>query len=300
MSTPDGDAKSKAGAERSVPTAELLQQANEQLVFAKMRAEAATAEAQAAKEAAQEDRAALEAEAELREQLMGVVGHDLRNPLASILMSARLLLRANKYDPRTTEILMGIENSAGRMRDLIEHLLEFTRAHSGGGLSVRPEPTDLGKLCRTVVRELEVGRNAQGRFVVESSGELTGHWDPARLEQVVSNVAANALDHGSRDGAISVRASATPEQVTLEINNSGDPIPQDLIADIFHPFSRRKRTAEDERTGSMGLGLYIAHELVRAHHGTIDVRSTAADGTTFRIVLPRRPPTQPFVSKKST
>lgn len=291
MSTSDRDAKAKAEADRHAQAPELLQQANEQLVFAKLRAEAAMAEAQVAKAAAQEDRAALEAEAELREQLMGIVGHDLRNPLASILMSAKLLLATNTFDPRSTEVITGIQRSAARMRDLIEHLLEFTRAHSGGGLTVRLQPADLREICVAVVRELELGRGVQGRFALELGPDLSGQWDPARVAQVVSNIAGNALDHGSSEGTITVRATSTREQVTLEINNRGEPIPPNLLATIFQPFSRRKHSAKEERAGSMGLGLYIAHELVRAHHGTIEVRSTAADGTTFRVALPRRPPT---------
>lgn len=281
------EAELKANAERQLAV-DQMRRANEQLVFATLRAQTATAAARRANEAAQADRAALEREAELRERLMNIVGHDLRNPVAAILMSAQHLLKDQRFTGRQFEILAGIEHSAARMRDLIENLIELSRAHRGS-LPVNLERTDLRAICRSVIIELELGRSAQGRFQCEFTGDTFGNWDPQRLSQIISNVAGNALDHGATDCPVLLRCKGQGDFVTLEIFNQGVPIPDAQLMVLFELSARRPRSRPRGPGRNLGIGLYIVRELVKSHHGTIDVRSTAQDGTTFVIVLPRNP-----------
>lgn len=268
---------------------EQLKHANEQLVFATLRAEAAVREAEAATSAAEADRAALETEAELREVLISIIGHDLGNPLASFFMSAQVLLANNPFTAEVTDVLGGMQQSAARMRELVEHLIEFAQEHRGRGLSVRPQPANLEHICRAVIAELEVGRKLQGRFVCGFSGDLTGHWDPARIAQVVSNIAANAVDHGAPHSPVELRGSAFADSVQLEIVNAGAPLPLSSLPPGLVPFTSTTGAGAPRETIGLGLGLYISKELVRAHGGTFDVTSSAEDGTCFRICLPRFP-----------
>lgn len=278
------EAAVKAGSERQLAI-DQMRIANEQLVFATLRAESAMAVADEASAAAHEDRAALEREAELREKLMAIVGHDLRTPLASVLMATQYLLRRNEFEGRNREVLTAIEHSAARMRDLIENLIELARVYRGAGLPIRLQPTDLKDICESVVRELELGRELSGRFICEFHGDTKGYWDPERLAQIVSNLAGNALDHGDETRKVTLRARGDGDAVVLEVHNHGV-ISEASTPVLFEPFRRGSASGDKSH---LGLGLYIAHQLVRSHQGTIDIDSSEKKGTTFRVTLPRKP-----------
>jgi signal transduction histidine kinase len=213
--------------------------------------------------------------AAFREMFMGILGHDLRNPLASIVMSAAGLLQGDQRDAERAALIV---RGGQRMESMITQLLEFTRARLGGGFPIEATSADLREICRNVAEEFEASIH------LELEGDLTGTWDKDRLAQVLSNLVGNAVQYARPGTAVLVKAYVEGPEVVAEIVNEGDPIPADLLPFIFQPFRRARR--ESSPTGNLGLGLYIAHQIALAHGGTLDAHS--ADGrTTFVMRLPR-------------
>jgi PAS domain S-box-containing protein len=215
-----------------------------------------------------------------RELFVASLGHDLRNPLQTIAASAYSL---GRQLPETAEKTVGrIQSSALRMGRMIDQLLDFTRARLGGGIVVRPEPADLGRICASVLEEIEAQHPNRTRLVFD--GACEGLWDGDRIAQVVSNLVGNALDHGSPKDPVYVYLRPENGRVQLEVINSGTPIPTDLLPRIFDPFRRGAHEGHGPRQG-LGLGLFITQEIVRAHGGSVEIES-AGDGTTVRVMLP--------------
>lgn len=270
--------------ERSQIDTLLLDQreANEHLVRATIRAQDLAIEADAAKDSAQESERELLAVAEFREMFIGIVGHDLRTPLSSIVMAAALLLRRGHLDEQDAKTTSRIIRSSQRMTQMIAQLLDLTRARLGGGLPIDPKPIDLREVCQNVVEEFE----APITLVVE--GDMTGSWDEERLAEVLSNLAGNAIEYAAPETVVVIKVYAEGSEVVVEVINQGEPIPADVLPFIFEPF-RRAEQRKKSPTGSLGLGLYIADQIVLSHGGTLAARS--ADGTTsFVMRLPRLVP----------
>jgi len=262
-------------------------EANEQMVRATIRAHELTIEADAAKKRAEKSEDEIRATAEFRERFIGILGHDLRNPLGAIVMSAAGLLRQGHLNEHDAETAARIIRSSQRMTRMIAQLLDLTRARLGGGLPIQPTPTDLHEVCRNIVEEFEA------TIQLKVEGDVTGTWDQDRLAEVLSNLAGNATEHAAQGTVVVVKVHAAGAEVVVEISNQGDPIPADVLPFIFEPFRRAQRH-ERSPTGNLGLGLYIAHQVVLSHGGTLDAHS--ADGTTtFVMRLPRHsPPTNPL------
>ncbi|BDG05534.1 sensor histidine kinase [Anaeromyxobacter oryzae] len=218
---------------------------------------------------------------ELQNQLLAMVGHDLRTPLSAIAGSAALLARAPDLPSNRVNLAQRIVSSAGRMSRLVRDLLDFTRVRTEGHLPVSPEPVNLGALCRRVVQEVQAARPGT-TLDLEVEGDVTGEWDPARLEQVVSNLLTNACHHGAAGRPVQVSVTGLDDAVRIAVHNEGPPIPEDVLPHMFDPFWRGDGGAD--RAG-LGLGLHIVRSLVEAHGGTIEVTS-GAGGTTFSVVLP--------------
>ena len=216
--------------------------------------------------------------AEFREMFIGVLGHDLRNPLASIVMSAAGLLRRDELDQQDAERAAIIIRGGQRMQRMITQLLEFTRVRLGGGFPIAPAPADLREICRNVVEEFEAS------IQLEVEGDVTGRWDEDRVTEVLSNLLGNATEYARPGTAVLVKAYPDGPDVVVEIVNQGDPIPADVLPFIFQPFRRGRR--EMSPTGNLGLGLYIANQIALSHGGTLDARS-AGGRTTFEMRLPR-------------
>ena len=220
------------------------------------------------------------AESTLREKdrYIGVLGHDLRNPLSAIVVGLNLLTKSPNLPDTESRQVARMLHSAQRMTVMIRDLLEYTRA-SVGEFPHSPVPTDLRTVCNAAVEELRIVH--PGRSILcEVTGNVEGTWDPDRLQQVVSNLVGNALEHS--DGVVSVRVEAADHDVVLSVHNDGEPIPADVLPALFEPFRRGERSAN-----GLGLGLYIVQEVIRRHGGTIDVRSSAEAGTTFVSRWPR-------------
>ncbi len=263
-------------------TARDLREANEHMVSATIRAQELAEEAEAGRARLTESERELRAVAEFREMFIGILGHDLRNPVGSIEMTATSLLRHGRLDEKAKQQVTRIIGSSKRMTRMISQLLDLTRARLGGGFPLEPKPTDLGEVCRNVVEEFEAP------IELEIEGDVTGTWDPDRLAEALSNIAGNAIEHAEPGTTVAVKAHADGPEVVVEISNWGEPIPADVLPFIFEPF-RRARQQESSTTGNLGLGLYIAKQIMNAGCGTLAAYS--ADGrTTFLMRLPRQAP----------
>lgn len=223
--------------------------------------------------------------AEFREQFIAVLGHDLRNPLAAVDAGAKLLLK-RPLDERSTAIVTLVQRSCTRMGGLIGNLLDFARGRLGGGLALnRVAETRLGDSLEQVVAELRAAWPERA-IRTETALDRPVFCDRDRVAQLFSNLLANALAHGAADGPITVEARSGDEGFELSVANPGTPIPPQTIERLFRPFSRR---ADGLPQAGLGLGLYIASEIARAHGGALSVTSTEAE-TRFTFRMPAGPP----------
>jgi PAS domain S-box-containing protein len=224
--------------------------------------------------------------AEFRERFLGIVSHDLRNPLNAILLSANALLRAEDVPERHLKPIRRLVTSAERMERMIGDLLDFTRGRLGGGLPITPRPMNLKLLCRQVLEELEVAYPERMLRLV-GEGDFAGEWDPDRIAQLLGNLGKNALDYSPERTPVDLVLCDEGATVHLTLRNRGAPIRADLLPHLFEPFRRGEQA--EQRSG-LGLGLFIARQVVLAHGGAIEVRSTERGGTLFEVRLPRRVP----------
>jgi signal transduction histidine kinase len=264
--------------------------ANEKLVIAAIRAEEAaesaredTLHAEGSAHVLRANEVELLATAEFRERMIGILGHDLRNPLNAITLGAELLVADGHLTDKDARILKRIVTSSARMSHMISELLDFTRARLGGGFVLQLARADLSEICQRIVDELRATSTIE--IIQTENGDVTGVWDTGRLAEVVSNIVGNAVGYATPGTSVAVDLRNDGERVVLSITNLGICIAPALLRDVFLPF-RRSQEAATHRSGHLGLGLYIAHEIVNSHGGTLDVRST--DGsTTFTASLPR-------------
>ena len=223
--------------------------------------------------------------ADFEQQLIGIVSHDLRNPLHAILLGASFLLGTEELDADSAKAVTLINNSAERASRMIRDLLDFTQGRLGGGIAIEPRAAQLHELTQGVLDEVQASY-AERELRVRRAGDGQGKWDPDRLGQVVQNLVTNALKYSPDDTAVEVETRGEEGFVTLTVHNQGAPIAQEARATLFEPMQRG--SGEADRAGrSIGLGLYIVKHLVEAHGGAIQVESSAEAGTTFTVRLPR-------------
>jgi signal transduction histidine kinase len=243
----------------------------------------------AAEEEHSRDRAALTDErrtAELREQFIAVLGHDLRNPLSSVITGSSFLLDLCD-EPRQKTILQRVYSSGQRMAQLIDDVLDFARGRLGGGIAIAPEEVqDVARMAAEVVAEIASAHPDRTlRVTYRDPGAAV--LDRTRVAQLMSNLVGNAVQHGPPEEPVDVLVQGDGDQVRFSVTNRGEPIPPELMSRLFHPYVR----AEGSRPrAGLGLGLYIAAEIARSHGGSLEAASTAEDGTTFAAVLPRARP----------
>lgn len=223
-----------------------------------------------------------------RKMFLAILGHDLRNPLSAITLTAKV---AKAALPNTKDLpgqLSQISDSAHAIADLLADLIDFNSSSLGVRLPLTPAAADLNGICEEVAREMRAAH--AGRSIrVSVNGDLTGTWDAHRLRQLIANLLGNALKHGSPTDPVHLTADGTnPRIVLISVHNAGEPIPADLLPTIFDPLVRAPASVQQRRTpGSIGLGLYIVREIATAHGGTAEITSTAAQGTTATVRLPR-------------
>lgn len=229
--------------------------------------------------------------AEFERQLIGIVSHDLRNPLSAITLGATALLQRGGLEERQARNVGRIQSSAERAIRLIRELLDFTQARMGGGIPVSRKPMELHAVTRQVVDEVRMAY-PERRIDVEAQGDGRGEWDADRLAQVLTNLLTNALSYSPPGTPVKVHTRGEDGTVVLEVWNTGEPIPSEQIPRLFEPLERG--TGQTDQAGrSIGLGLFIVRNIVEAHGGTITVSSGAREGTAFTVRLPRHPPPPP-------
>ncbi|ATB31600.1 sensor histidine kinase [Melittangium boletus] len=239
------------------------------------------------KQAEERARAEERRRSEFEQQLIGIVSHDLRNPITAISLGVSLLLRRDDLDERILKTLVRVHSSAERTIRMVRDLLDFTQARLGGGIVIHREMSDLHPLLRLVVDEVQM--SFPDREVrIEMDGDGQGAWDTDRVAQVITNLVSNALKYSPAGTPVTVRAWGDRDAVRMEVHNLGEPIPRQVQEHLFEPM-RRGNEQSDRTSRSIGLGLFIVDHLIRAHGGTVDVRSTSPEGTTFGVRLPRRP-----------
>ncbi|MFZ6648032.1 ATP-binding protein [Undibacterium sp. TJN25] len=226
-----------------------------------------------------------------RNLFLAILGHDLRNPLGATISGANLMMLSDDMDTRYRKIALRIYNSGRRMSRLVDDLIDYTRKHLGSSLPIAPKPTDFAEIAQIAIDEIRTAHQER-EIKFNVAGKLDGVWDIDRISQVISNLLGNAVQHGAVDQAIAVEARSENDEIVFTVNNQGPVIQKVQIQTIFEPLVRfvEPDVAHTEKENSLGLGLYIAREVVKAHGGTIDVRSLPIDGTTFTVRLPRIAP----------
>jgi len=222
-----------------------------------------------------------------RNVFLGILGHDLRTPLGAILLSADVLLGAGDLPPKHTKNVTRIYTSVKRSLKIVGDLLDFARTHAGTGMPVRMESDDLVLACDAVVEEAKAF-NPERQIVFQSESSVPAPFDRSRMEQVIANLIGNAIEHGEPATPVTVGLKADEGLAVLTVHNVGRPISECAKASLFNPMVRHIQcgTAQHGPGAGLGLGLYIASAIVEAHQGSIDVESSAANGTTFTVRIP--------------
>jgi sigma-B regulation protein RsbU (phosphoserine phosphatase) len=231
---------------------------------------------------AAEDRLADEqATSVLREQFIAVLGHDLRNPLGVITTGTAMLLARSTPNTRDARLFSLMKDSSERMAELIDNIMDFARGRLGGGMILNRQLVYLEPVLCHVVAEL---RTARPERIIETEFRLVEpiDCDAPRLSQMLSNLLANALTHGAPDGAVHVNAFLEGNVFELSVSNSGKPISPEALERLFLPFTRENVRSSQN---GLGLGLYIASEIARAHNGELTVVSTE-EVTRFTFRMP--------------
>jgi signal transduction histidine kinase len=219
--------------------------------------------------------------AKLREQFIAVLGHDLRSPLSAIRVGADILQADS--DSRSQRVALHIQRSCDRMAEMIENILDFARGRLGGGIPVALQPVDnlAIELSHVIaeVQESHPSREIRVTMAIDQPVIADSH----RIAQLLANLLNNAMTHGAADQPVSITAISDKEGFELSVTNAGPPIPLDKMDRLFQPFSRG---AEEAPQPGLGLGLYIAAEVAKAHHGSLGVSSTIDAGTCFVFRMP--------------
>ncbi|KVD88270.1 hypothetical protein WI90_20905 [Burkholderia ubonensis] len=226
--------------------------------------------------------------ARIQDLFVGILAHDLRTPLGAMAMAAQLLMHMDDLPAQALRTTATIERSGARMQRMLDDLTDFTRTRLGGLLPIHIGPTNLGNVCRQAITEIQALYPDQTvRWV--SDGDLMGSWDACRLGQLLTNLLENAIGHGQPGADVLVTTRGLDHTVELSVFNEGAPIPLAARQAIFDPLTRAPPDADPRQVGTgLGLGLFIARQIVWAHGGTLEVNSDDS-GTTFTASLPRMP-----------
>ncbi len=220
-----------------------------------------------------------------KEMFLAILGHDLRTPIGAISTAATFMLETKELVEPHLTLTTRIVSSAKRMNGMVGALLDFTRSRLGGGIPITPAPMNMGKTVHDVVSEIEAAYPGR-KIEVSARGSLKGEWDCARMSQVLTNLIGNALEHGSDRTIVNVDVLADDKELAIAIHNRGAAIPAAQLDGIFGAMKKQEITGN--QSGNLGLGLYIADQIVHAHKGKIVVESSEDRGTTFTVHLPRR------------
>jgi signal transduction histidine kinase len=222
-----------------------------------------------------------------RDIFLAILGHDLRAPLQAVSMSTEILMRKTNLEGDALTCVLHIKRGTRHMAAMVSDLLELVRSRLGKSLPIEPAPMDLADTAREAIAQACAGQ-PECDPTLNVQGDTCGIWDPRRLDQMLQNLIGNALQHGSSNNAVKLTLRGEADSVRLTVHNDGTPIPPEALPTIFDPLVRSADEELNGSTTSLGLGLFIVKEVVKAHQGTIDVSSNEADGTLFTVVLPRK------------
>jgi signal transduction histidine kinase len=219
-----------------------------------------------------------------RNLLLGMLGHDMRSPLNTIVMTASHLAALNAGE-QVSLAADRLIRSGTSMRALLDDLVDFNRTKLGLGLGVALSDIDLASVVGDEVEQLR-GAHPSQQIDLTTTGDTRGRWDGPRLQQLLRNLVSNAIKYGSPNTAVRVALRGEDSDVHLEVTNSGPPIAPSTLSQIFDPLKRGSAPGDDhDAREGLGLGLFIVREIATAHGGAVEVRSDR--GTTFDVRLPR-------------
>lgn len=221
-----------------------------------------------------------------RNLFLGILGHDLRNPIGAVSMAARRMERSGSTDPKQTKVVSEIVRATDRVTRILDDLLDLTRSSFGTEIPLGKAKTSMAALCQEIADEF--GEIDESRHVeVKLEGDPIGFWDPVRMGQVLSNLIGNAIQHSDASSPVTVTISGNdPQTIGVSVHNFGAPIPAESQTTIFRPWMRGKVNDAIQQT-HLGLGLHIAQLIVGAHGGEIALTSDEMNGTMFTLQLPR-------------
>lgn len=221
-----------------------------------------------------------------RDLFLAVLGHDLRGPLATMSLAGDLLIRSDSGQQKVQQLGVRVRRSARLMSAMVDDLLGYTRAQLSGGLTMSPVAGDLAEACDSAVADARA-TYPEAAFEFDATADLVGAFDPVRMHQLLVNLMLNAAQHGARSEPIFVSARRHGTAAHVRINNQGPVIPESSLRTIFKPLVQLAAGSGEARpSGSMGLGLFIAHEIALAHGGTLEASSSETAGTTFEVTIP--------------
>jgi signal transduction histidine kinase len=237
----------------------------------------------------------VERERRARSLFLGTLIHDIRNPLNAIVQSADLLEMLGSVDEKKKKIFTQIHSSAARISRLVSQIIDAIRLQLGKPIPVSRAPLDIVDTVKRIIDEIQAVYPDR-KIRLNAPEKLTGDWDSGRISQLASNLVGNALQHGAEELPVTVSLSADDGDAVFAVHNFGDPISPEDLSVIFDPLERGLgKIHEDNDSMSMGLGLFIAEQIARAHDGRIAVASGADTGTTFTVRLPlHRPQEKPY------
>jgi PAS domain S-box-containing protein len=221
---------------------------------------------------------------DFQKSILAIVSHDIRNPLHAIQLAAKALRTGADPGSSVKKQADVVTRGVDRIQHIVGDLLDLSRAREGGGIPVRPKPIDIRAVCQQVIEELDSLTPA--RITLECETDSHGSWDEHRILQAISNLASNALKHGTSGSPVSIHITGDDNRIAVDVHNEGT-IPSEVLPRIFEPF--RSVSANPHRGDGLGLGLFIARTIARAHGGALEFVS-AHGATMFRLVLPRHTP----------
>lgn len=221
-----------------------------------------------------------------RNLFLGILGHDLRNPIGAASMAAQWMKRSGPTDTKQAKVVSDLVKTTDRATRILDDLLDLTRSSFGTDIPIAKSQTDMAALCQAIADELR-SINEKQVLTVTHEGDPSGFWDAARMGQVLSNLMGNAIQYSDASSPVTVTISGNdPRTLSVSLHNFGPPIPAESQKTIFQSWIRGQVQETGEHT-HLGLGLYIARLIVEAHGGEIAVASDETRGTTFTLRLPR-------------
>ncbi|AXF06292.1 sensor histidine kinase [Paraburkholderia hospita] len=220
-----------------------------------------------------------------RNLFLGMLGHDMRSPLQTMQMTASYLAALNAGD-KVSGAASRLIRSGTRMQALLDDMVDFNRTRLGLGINIAPTNIDLAQLFSDELDQVRaVHPNRQ--IDLDVVGDCVGIWDGQRLQQLLGNLVLNAIRYGTQGAPVRVTVTGKGAEVLLEVRNAGTAIERSTLESIFDPLQRGLNHQGTNADNSLGLGLYIAREIAKAHGGEIGARSDATE-TVFSVTLPRR------------